>query len=134
MAKLNDGERKGLIDNLINGGCGCWTEGERATLNTLSDERLQGLVANAKKNKELEGKEAQRLAVENAAKEGAKGLTANQGQTTTPAKPLSTSEWMALSGSSLTQETSAAPRRVRVICCTNKDGAASTSCSSRALR
>lgn len=77
MAKLNDQERKQLVDNLITN-CGCqktkgqWAESDRATLNTFPDEAL---VALERKTRET--------------------VTANAAQPPAQPKPKTAAEWLA---------------------------------------
>jgi uncharacterized protein YdeI (YjbR/CyaY-like superfamily) len=61
--KMNEEQRKEVIDNLISNSCGCWSEDDREVMNQFSDDRLTSLKDNAEKTAKLE-------AVANAAKEG----------------------------------------------------------------
>lgn len=45
--------KKGLIDDLVTNGCGCWTEEDRPVLEKMTEDRLTDLVANSKETKQL---------------------------------------------------------------------------------
>lgn len=61
-SEMTEAEKKTIVDGLIANTC-CWEEKDRETLNTLPDDKLNGLVEVAKKD-------AQRELVANAARKG----------------------------------------------------------------